>query len=302
VKTELRVTLLLAAAIGVCAGPFASAQQKQTEQTQQAAPEQEKKDTARRRIEWFYNQRAFPLGRIPAGARVNALRQLDQMLVREGKLVRKPDGTIAAPAPPEGAAAAPAVNPWTSIGPQPTTSIISAVGSVSGRVTAIAVDPKNSSIVYLGGAQGGVWMTTDGGNSWVPLTDGQASLAIGSLAVDPSTCGISGCQTIYAGTGEENFGVDSYYGAGVLKSIDGGNTWSQLGANPGSITNVPGITSFVGPFSGGFSPGGGARIGALAVSPTNPSIILAGVQIFVPPWQSAPRTPASSLRVSRSLC
>src|SRR5262249_11198436 len=137
---RLGFTLLMALALTAFGSPFSFAQQK--------AEEPEKKDTVRRRIEWFYNQRAFPFRQIPPGARANALRELDEMLVREGKLVRRADGTVAAPAPPE-AAAAPAVNPWTPIGPQPTNS---GIGFVSGRVNALAVDPTNSNIVYLGGA------------------------------------------------------------------------------------------------------------------------------------------------------
>ncbi len=57
---------------------------------------------------------------------------------------------------------------------------------VSGRVTALAIDPRSSSTVYLGAAQGGVWKTTNGGTMWAHLTDAQPSLAIGALALDPS--------------------------------------------------------------------------------------------------------------------
>ncbi len=141
---QAAIPVVVVLAIGVCTGPFAFAQEKQTQQSERPAQEQEKKDTARRRSEWFYNQRAYPLGRIPAGARLNALRQLDEMLVREGKLVRQPDGTVAAPAAVEGAAASPSANPWTPLGPQPTGSGNSAT---AGRVTAIAVDPANPDIV-----------------------------------------------------------------------------------------------------------------------------------------------------------
>jgi len=117
-------------------------------------------------------------------------------------------------------------------------------------------------VVYLGAAQGGVWKTTDGGLTWTPLTDSQQTLAIGSLALDQSNPDI-----VYAGTGEENFSGDSYYGAGVLKSSDGGATGQLLGT-----------TVFGGPFSSGL---GGMRIGALAVHPTNGQVILAAaVKVF----------------------
>src|SRR5205085_10877250 len=130
----------------------------------------------------------------------------------------------------------------------------------SGRVSALAIDPRNNNVVYAGGAVGGVWKTTNGGTTWTPLTDTQASLAIGSIVLAPSNPDV-----IYVGTGESNFS-ESYYGAGVLKSTDAGATWTQL-AGP-----------FVGPFGATQSIGdGGAEIGGLAVSPTNPNLVLAAV-------------------------
>src|SRR5260370_18420766 len=96
----------------------------------------------------------------------------------------------------------------------------------SGRVKALAVNPNNANNVYLGAADGGLWVTTDAGTTWTPLTDfqpaapaGVASIAVGSLAVDPSTCtasapGIS--TTVFVGTGEDNFGRNNIYGHRVL--------------------------------------------------------------------------------------
>lgn len=195
----------------------------------------------RKRMDWEYQQRAYPHKHIPSGARLNALKQLDRKLAQEadahshkGKTTANSQNTPA----------------WTMIGPQPQTNVW--WGPNSGRVAAVAVDPTNTNVVYAGAAQGGVWKTTDGGVTWNPLTDTQASLATGSLALDPQNH-----LTLYVGTGEENNSGDSYYGAGILKSTDGGNTW----------TNIPG------PFAGG--SGGGARIGGIAVSPTNSNVVLA---------------------------
>ncbi|MEZ4637737.1 MAG: hypothetical protein R2856_22735 [Caldilineaceae bacterium] len=89
---------------------------------------------------------------------------------------------------------------------------------------ALAIDPTDSNTVYLGSALGGVWKTTNGGDSWTPLTDDQASLASAAIVIDPADP-----NTIYVGTGEPTPGLDNYYGAGILKSTDGGQTWAQLG-------------------------------------------------------------------------
>ena len=112
------------------------------------------------------------------------------------------------------------VGSWTPIGPQPTSAGTNFV--TSGRVNSIAIDPRNNNIVYAGAAEGGVWKSTDGGATWKPLTDAQPSMANGAIALDPSNP-----DTVYVGTGEENFAIDSYYGAGILKSTDAGRNLDE---------------------------------------------------------------------------
>ena len=160
-------------------------------------------ENPRRRWEYFYQQRAFPFGRVPAGALQAARAEL-----------RSPD-LLRAPPPVAG-------NSWTPIGPEGIPINLTSIG----RLTAIAVHPTNSSIIYIGGAQGGVWKTTNGGSSWTPLTDGECSLAMGAIAIDPVDP-----QIVYAGTGEQHFSGDSYYGCGILRSTNGGASWTQLGAS-----------------------------------------------------------------------
>ncbi len=114
---------------------------------------------------------------------------------------------------------------WVPMGPSPIENCSGLAGGMcSGRVTAIALDPSRPGTIYVGAAQGGVWKSTNDGSSWIPLTDGAPSLAVGTIAVDAN-------GYIYVGTGEGDNSGDSYYGAGILKSTDGGNTWIQLGAS-----------------------------------------------------------------------
>lgn len=187
----------------------------------------------------FYLQRSYPSGHIPSSALTEARKRLAQQGPRPQLIL-------------------PGVA-WGSIGPQPTNPRnlpYKGAPVISGRVTALAVDSANPQRVFLGAAEGGVWSTLDGGATWTPLTDSQATLSTGSIAIDPLNP-----QTIFVGTGEQDY-LNSYYGAGILKSTDGGNTWVQL---PGP---------FVGPFG---ASSGGAYIGSIAIDPNNDSILFAGV-------------------------
>jgi photosystem II stability/assembly factor-like uncharacterized protein len=161
-------------------------------------------DNPQRRWEFFYQKRAFPFDRIPAGALERARVQLAAFRV----------GLRGAPARVW-------ETPWSPIGPEGIPIYIRSIG----RLSAIAVHPTSPNTIYIGGAQGGVWKTTDGGASWVPLTDRECSLAMGALAIDPVNP-----EIVYAGTGEQHFSGDSYYGCGVLRSTNGGATWTRLGA------------------------------------------------------------------------
>jgi photosystem II stability/assembly factor-like uncharacterized protein len=138
---------------------------------------------------------------------------------------------------------------WTSVGPSPEQNCPYVAGGLcSGRVTAITPDPAHPGTIYIGGAVGGVWKTTNGGSTWTPMSDNQPSLAIGSIAIDSN-------GNVLAGTGDGDFECGSYYGAGILKSTDGGNTWAQIGATT-------------------FARG---TFGKLAVNPNNPNVILAAI-------------------------
>jgi len=107
--------------------------------------------------------------------------------------------------------AAPAPS-WTALGPAPIPNgqTTPAEVPVSGRVTAIAVDPTDATIVYAGTAQGGVYRSLDGGASWTAVLDTALSLAIGAITIDPNTP-----TTVFVGTGEGNLSGDSFFGVGI---------------------------------------------------------------------------------------
>lgn len=95
---------------------------------------------------------------------------------------------------------------------------------MSGRVTAIAIQPDNPLQIYIGAASGGVWRSVDGGVKWKPIFDEQAIQSVGALALDPHNPDI-----IWVGTGEGNPRNSMSSGNGIFKSIDGGKSWQKMG-------------------------------------------------------------------------
>lgn len=93
-------------------------------------------------------------------------------------------------------------------------------GLVTGRMSAIATDGAR---VYVGGADGGVWRSTDGGGHFRPLTDGLPSTSTGALAVNRAD------HSVWLGTGEANTAFENYLGVGMYVSKDGGDSWRAVG-------------------------------------------------------------------------
>jgi photosystem II stability/assembly factor-like uncharacterized protein len=131
----------------------------------------------------------------------------------------------------------PSLTNWQAVGPAPIRYDNQGVSykTVSGRITSIALDPRdpNGNIIYVSTDNGGVWKTTDGGADWTPLTDfvndpngGPVPIAIGGVAVDPGNP-----NNVYAATGVGDNEVTSQPGIGVLRSTDGGQSWTLVGAN-----------------------------------------------------------------------
>jgi photosystem II stability/assembly factor-like uncharacterized protein len=119
-----------------------------------------------------------------------------------------------------GAAAAQTVPPslldslsWREVGPYR-----------GGRVDAVDGIPGKLNVAYFGSVDGGVFKTTDAGNTWEPLFQHESVASIGAIGVARSNP-----QIIYVGTGEATIRSNATYGNGVYRSDDGGKTWRHLG-------------------------------------------------------------------------
>jgi photosystem II stability/assembly factor-like uncharacterized protein len=115
----------------------------------------------------------------------------------------------------------PMTDNWEELGPvdwNATTSWNPGVG----RITGIAVDPNNSDHVIIGANTGGVWKTTDGGQTWTPLNDFFSNLTVYAVTMDPAN------SNVY------------YFGSSsgiIFKSTDAGATWNQIADMSNSLIN-----------------------------------------------------------------
>jgi len=113
-----------------------------------------------------------------------------------------------------------------------------------GRALAVQGVVDEPNVYYFGAVAGGVWKTTDGGQTWAPLFQKEAVSSIGDIGVAQSDHNV-----IYVGTGEAAIRGDITFGDGVYKSIDGGKNWKNIGLKDSR------------------------QIGALIVHPTNPDTV-----------------------------
>ena len=196
-------------------------------------------DHVKERSEWFYR------GRVLRGRRSAELRRR----AHQARLHLRAQRAAAVAQGLSLGQAAVSSGSWIPLGPVPLASDASGNGTqdyhqVAGRATAIAIDPadQTGNTVYIGGAQGGIWKSTNATNAaantvtWTPLTDSQPTLSIGSIAIQPGNSDVMK-SVILAATGEADNSADSYFGLGILRSTDGGNTWSLIQtANGGSLS------------------------------------------------------------------
>ncbi|HWK08622.1 MAG TPA: hypothetical protein VNR64_01130, partial [Vicinamibacterales bacterium] len=122
---------------------------------------------------------------------------------------------------------------WRSVGP-----------TRGGRVTAVAGVRSQPCTFYMGASGGGVWKTTDCGDRWLPVTDGQIETgSIGSIDVSETDPNV-----VYVGTGSAAIRSNVIIGRGVYKSTDAGRTWRFMGLRDAG------------------------QIGSICVHPTNPDV------------------------------
>lgn len=162
-----------------------------------STPEKEHETLAEkmRPSEEFYMQRAFPYPSFDLNAYESALRQAK---LQDNTSTRQAGFN----------------NNWVVQGP----------GNIGARVNVVAIHPTDENIIYAGFSGGGVFKTTDGGQTWLPIFDAQTYLSIGEITIDPSNP-----NTIYVGTGDPNISGFPFIGDGIYRSTDAGATWTHLG-------------------------------------------------------------------------
>src|SRR5258708_1888604 len=196
-------------------------------------------ERAQERARWFYRGRLVD-GQASASLRHRAYTAKVQMRAQRTAALATVRGNGQEPT---------AAGTWSPLGPVPLASDATGNGTqdyhqVAGRATAIAIDPADSTgnTVYIGGAQGGVWKSNNGASgtpgdvTWLPITDDQATLSIGSIAIQPGNTDLAK-SVILAATGEADNSGDSYFGLGILRSADAGSTWTLIPtANGGALS------------------------------------------------------------------
>ncbi|HVR44074.1 MAG TPA: hypothetical protein VMS56_11600 [Thermoanaerobaculia bacterium] len=153
---------------------------------------------------WFLRQRLQPFDSIDGDVRAEALEAIRRMdPLRDAAIAVDADGEMPA---------------WESIGPAPTESYYpDRWQQTSGRIRAVAISPADPELVLIGSSTGGIWRSSDGGETFVPVSDDQSDLSVASIVFAPSRP-----ETVYAAMGAE------FLGMGVLRSDDGGATWRRI--------------------------------------------------------------------------
>ncbi len=206
------ILLLVSILVWIYADSFSSSPLSESYAERIEREEREKSELAEgfaeMAFEWWYGQRAYPNELIDYKKFEQAYRYNQSELVASRTL----DNTV-----------------WQSLGPK----------NVGGRTRAIAIHPLHPDTMWIGAASGGLWKTTTAGagaNAWQYVETGFPTVSVCAIAIDSSNPNV-----MYIGTGEFRRynqpgmvgtpGARATYGIGILKTTDGGNTWTQTGLN-----------------------------------------------------------------------
>lgn len=151
-----------------------------------------------KRWEWYWETRVDENGNFPSAGRT--LSEYTDYLSKHGQNRSNNRST------------------WQTLGPFSTFGGYFGIG----RINSVAFHPTDVNTVYIGAAGGGIWKTTDGGNTYIALGDGLDAMGVSAIVIDPIDPNI-----IYIGTGDGD--AADNYSVGVMKSTDGGNTWNTTG-------------------------------------------------------------------------
>lgn len=150
-----------------------------------------------KRYEWFAEPRVFPSGFMPSGATWEATKEVEMNF---GSKFQNQINT----------------SNWEVLGPE----LVNSGGA--GRLNCVTINPQNPSSIWVGAPAGGLWKSENGGSTWFTLTDNFPSLGISWVEIAQSDTNV-----MYIGTGDAD--ANDTYSVGILKSIDGGNTWNITG-------------------------------------------------------------------------
>lgn len=208
-----------------------------TASTNKSEKEGEEKLVAFEMMGLWGEMRAYPFESIPEGKFNQAYNKMRDQEARRRSMRSSANSAATELAP---------MTPWTPLAPK----------NFAGRILCLAFHPTNQNIMWAGSAGGGLWKTTNGGTgaangiNWTNVPTGFPVLGISALAVNPSNA-----NELYAGTGEVyNTGGAGYqghndrifrgtYGIGIIKTIDGGATWTK--ALDFSYSSLKGVADIV---------------------------------------------------------
>ena len=218
---------------------FYSIQQEFNNYWQNKPYERGKGYKAFKRWEWFTGPRVYPSGDLRLGSRSKAYEEFQKYLIQNPTSFQKINPVNATTT----------TGNWTPLGP-----FGSPIGGDAGRITFIRFLPGDINTIFIGTGAGGMWTSSDAGNTWTTTTNNLEVLGCSDLAINPLNTNI-----MYLATGDIDAG--DTYATGVLKSTDAGVTWLTTGLT--------------------FSVSSQRRIGRLLINPLNPNILFAATSLGI---------------------